>query len=275
LAWGGTAMAQTNFEALDKAAEECDDDVTYEGPVALFPYFADESTGFVGGFAVINTDEETTIPANELCFVGVDADGDVLAKKHASAIYPSNMATMAVSGLGTGWDAQLYMGLYAKNKEAAVLQKVEGFGMIGDGTQGQGYFAVETIDNDGDVQAADEQLLFNYFPGDGWARGLAVVNTTNTDVVVEFVAYEEGGNQETVTAELDAGAMLSTTADTLFVDDDGEALLNPNTRVRIVATAYEDDDLTAGEEVAALYGFAMFGDGSMAQGYLAPGQVAP
>jgi hypothetical protein len=264
LVWSGLAMANGN-NFLNDAAKECDEDGDYTQLISVFPYFPAEADGFVSGMALMNKHDEQTIFIDDLCFVSVDSQSKISTAKNTQAIFPRNIKAYPVAelpGFTKTWAERMYLAIYAhKNaSKAADADFLRSFGMIGDGQQAQGYFAV--------TNGAFEKLEFDYMPGDAWTRGFALINTSNTDVVVEFVAYEADGNPEEISYELDAGEMLATSPDVLFVEK-GESLLDPAKRVLIVATAYETDDLKT--KVDCLYGFAMFGDGIQAQGYLPVG----
>lgn len=298
LAWGGSAMAQQTESALSKAAfKNCldaagdeyfaDADAALRNQVLVYPYFVSD-TDFWSGMAIINKTavaDGLNIAAKRLCVAVVGDDGTTAATWVNQNIYAGTMYVSLVDALGDDdvWSGRLALGVFAKNADNNLRNSLEGFGMIGNGTEGQGYFAYsQTGANalgaaNGDdiakfIGIAEGQL--NYLPqGDGdWWRGVAMFNNHPDDDawVIMNVVHQDGSGATNAgeNLEIESGKMAAGTLDNLV---DG-VKASERARVGFCQTDdEEDDDCTAdavGANEAGLLGFTMFGNTKEAMGYL-------
>lgn len=271
LAWTGSAMAQ--FHYLDETAERnchpTDREAWFNGSdattnlLAVFPYFAAVEDGFWSGMAVINKDEAYTIQPNTLCVVAYDGRNGA-AKRIGSPVYPRNMFVTLVDQVGTEevWENRVYVGLYAKNKAKLVAEGVNyaGFGMMGNGAEGQGYFTKPLGDTDGGT------LEFDYVTeGAPWWRGLAIVNKSDQRQYVKITVFQGDTSASTV-VEIERGEIWTGLVDDIDgVDATKRAFI-------VVEEVLNRDGDVKGAKDDALMGFAMFGNGNEALGYLPDAQ---
>lgn len=286
LAWSVTAMslpAPDEFYYLDQNAERychpTDRELWFDqgqaepNRIAVFPYFAAVEDGFWSGMALVNKSEDYTIQPNTLCIVAYDGrDGAV--KRVSGPVYPRNMFVTLVDELGADevWENRVYVGVYARNADALkkaealgnqaenAIEKFAGFAMMGNGAEGQGYF----VNN-----RKSWQLEFNYVTeGSPWWRGLAIVNVTDESEFVKISVFQ-GDTATSEVVEIRRGEIWTGLVDDMEGVDAGK-------RAFIVAeeVANRDGDAKApGARNNALMGFAMFGNGNEALGYLPDADV--
>lgn len=258
LTWGSSAMAQI--------ADGCNLTGTVE-PVLTFPYFAGQDERGTGkenpnewwsGMAIINT-TGTPIPAADLCVVGVTnavPTGINLPRDLGANSMFVDILENIDERFAVPWTA---LTVFSNNAHA---QNLRGFGMVGDSVQGQGYLALR-----GDHVRGAKELEIPYVPEtelddeqkpkpNAWWKGLAVFNNDAQAQDITFTAYYEDGTTDAWTKQaLRANGMIVGLPGT----DDFFPDYTVTKRARIVITSQGN-----------IFAFAMFGDGSQAQGLVAP-----
>jgi len=243
MTWGGTAMGQI--------ADQCE--LTGDAQQILtFPYFAGtlSTDGWWGGLAIINT-TGTAIPASDLCVVGVTG-AEQTGVNLPAELGGNSMYVNLVEGLNESFGTpQTALSVFSNNDNAKNLR---GFGMVGDGTQGQGYLALQ-----GDNAGGLNKIEFPYVPGTDngtWWRGMAIFNNAGEAQMLTFnVYYADGTTEEDpITKEIAKDAMTVALLDDILPEGAADK------RSRIVVEG----------DKGKIFGFAMFGNGQEAQGLVAP-----
>lgn len=237
----GTALAQIKGDSCNFSGET--------RHLLTFPYLTDNDEGWWGGMAIINT-SGTAIPNDSICLVAIDEAKGVITVVNDEEVdlsLPGNGMTVELSRVIQ--DGRLAVGVFTNSN--VTTEQVRGFGMIGDGTQGQGYLALQ-----GDLVEGSTYLELPYVPeaGTGWWRGLALFNNSGAQVTANFEVHFEDGTEGTLPAKTLAADEL----DVSLLPDDWTQ------RAQIVIRA-----------TGKIMGFAMFGDNAQAQGLVMPTGPAP
>jgi hypothetical protein len=328
VAWAGFALAQQQESYLlenfveDECGDSGEDFLPANGgqQVLLFPYLTN-ADGWWGGFALLNTgavEGQNNIEAKTLCLVGVDEDGNGAGKLLSSNLYAGQMYVDLVSRIDEDdvWQGRVFMGVYAQNGAPDAVKNengdeiLKGFAMLGDGSQGVGYFALNMADDNvqnligngpgvqppaqvGEAKSVNDlgkpmlvansvgyaTLRFDYLAissrgssgaigtdaadvGGAWWSGLSLFNNSDADAYAHIQVIQEDGKSVDAVVEVPEGQMVSGMLEDLVPD------LDPTKRARVVVDAYDGDDPEEDNEVKALFGFTMFGDGNQGMGYL-------
>jgi hypothetical protein len=271
LAWGGTAMAQGEAETLHAAAfancVDADGDEVFldadnagANLVGIWPYFPKKASNWWNGIVVGNTDAEDTIAKNDLCLVGVTAEGTGVAAWYNQPIYPQHSKAFLKESISTDeeWEESVYMGVYSKN-EAAI--NAFGFGLLGSKNDA-GAAGAEFVDGNAITEAAADSLYFAYLPGGKWWSAIVLVNMAADDaeVTVEIV-HSDGTVKEVDELELKSGNMLALTPAVLneLADDDDDPTKWDETKTAYVKVTSTQPNLA---------GWAQFGNGKASVGYV-------
>lgn len=259
----GTGAAVDFGTVMDDVAEEkCWEDTDHEFGDALlmFPYLP--ATGdWWGGISLVNLDPAENIPANALCFVGVNANGDGFVKVHAYPLYARNMLSLLKEDIDPDndkWKDALYLGVYRRKSGYGPTAKLRAFAMMGDTSQAHGAFF---LPKDTDNRPA-ESVRMNYFPGEGWWSGIAVVNTSEDKAELKLTVIQNGIATETEKLSISGKKMLIMTPEQINAQA-RETVWDPAARAFLEITKADGaDDL-------AIYATALFGNGDEAAGYFA------
>lgn len=272
-------MAQTRDSFLNNVAQGAafgcktgttqwfeDNDQANTNLLGVFPYSAGfDQDGWTTGVALYSTDDTAAgfFPASSLCIVGVSGTGIGMSKVYPNALNPGQIRTMPVNLIDADeakWKSPALVAVYKNRAVVPGANQFGGFMMIGNGLEGQGYFADVRQDLEGNP------LTFNYSPGDPWQRGMAVFNNNPTQPV--FIGlkaiYSDGSSEETARASratLNAGNILSGAFEALLAGFD------TTKEARVIVTAYNSTANDTLANPALLMGFAFFGDGYMGMGY--------
>jgi hypothetical protein len=269
LAWGGTAMAQGVAVSLDAAAvEKCLDadeaEIFGAGEAAgnligIWPYYPKKASNWWNGIVVGNTSDTDTIAKNDLCFVGVTAEGEGVAALYAQPIYPQHAKALLKEDISSAeeWEESVYMGVYSQNADAI---NAFGFGLLGSKNDA-GAAGAEFVDGNAITGAADS-LYFAYLPGGKWWSAIVLVNMAedDADVTVEIV-HSDGTVKEVDELELKAGNMLALTPAVLneLADDEDDPTKWDETKTAYVKVTSTEPNLA---------GWAQFGNGKASVGYV-------
>lgn len=265
-----TGPAPGNNALLKAAKDNCkigstpmfaSESLASDNQLLVMPYAtAADPDDFRTGIALINKGQldQDNILANSLCLVGVKKDGTAVSKLFGSRIVSGAIVTEVVDLIGDNWNNDMIIGVY-QNQNAGVNDKLNGFYIIGDGTQAQGAFALT-----GNVNGTDE-VMFDYVPGAPFAGGVAIFNNNaNVDAkLVVDVTYSDGTTLELSGADritVERGRMILNTFENMI---DG---FDTSKAAQIKFTNNASGDGTD----KSLFAFTFFGDGAQAYGYSSP-----
>jgi hypothetical protein len=279
LPWSGAAMAQDATSLHTAATNKClnadEDPIFKTGNTAkasllgFWPYFPKKDSNWWNGIVVGNTSETDTIGKDELCLVGVTADGEEVASWYSQPIYPQHSKAFLKESISSSeeWEESVYMGVYAKN--ANDKPEAFAFGLLGSKT-GAGAAGAEFVPEDVNTitDNAADSLYFAYMPGGKWWSAIVLVNFFPDDAEVDVeIVHSDGTVKEVKEVKVGKGSMLALTPAVLneLADDEDDP-----TKWDESKTAYVSVTGAAG-----LAGWAQFGNGKSSVGYVGGIKQAP